>query len=241
MKLILVSVFLGLFSLMYAQSIIGDIESFNGNVKIKPDNSIKKTKVYLGLKIYEGDMIISSKNSSVAIRLVDGSTLVLDELSTLHFSSLYGAEQEKGKILYKITSRNAKNSLKITTPFAVIGIKGTTFIVNATKTSSVLLKEGLIGIQSIHKEFELYRKNEQKKFDDFREKQEAAKEIEMNAFEKFKNTQYQVQKPIKTKEFHLESGHSVSFNGSKVQESTFEDSDDASFEYFDKLIKSMKR
>ena len=242
MKSIVLSIFIGLFTSIFGSSIVGEVEFFKGNVKIKNEDSIKKSRVTTGLVINSGDLIISSKASSVKIKLKDGSSLVLDELSTLHFSSLYSAEQLKGKILYSITSRDAKHSLKIKTPFAVIGIKGTTFIVNATENASISLKEGLIAITSLKTEFKLYRKKLDDEFTAFKAAQDGAIQKEKDAFKKFKNSEYrQYDKPVITKEFDLKAGNKISFNGQKVKEDAFNENDNSAFDYFEKLINTMKQ
>ncbi|MEA1982730.1 MAG: FecR domain-containing protein [Campylobacterota bacterium] len=232
MKLMVLSIIISMFSYVNASAAIGSVELFKGTVKIKNESSIKKNRVTLGQEVLAGDMIISSKNASVKLKLTDGSVLILDEKSTIHFSSLSEAEQVEGKVLYKITSRDSKNSLKVKTPFAIIGIKGTTFIINATENSSVSLQEGLIGVSAIDAEFELYRKKVQKEFDDYLSEQDLA-------FEEFKNEQdkYAIAEP--TKEFDLEAGNKISFNGLSVNEDAFDKDDNSDFEYFEALIKDM--
>jgi len=154
--------------------------------------------------------------------------LILDEESTVLFASLREAQQTEGKILYKVTSRDATHALKITTPFAIIGIKGTTFIVNATEKPSVSLKEGVIGIESINEQFELYKQRVQQEFDEYKQKQD-------EEFQKFKNAQNAYGDPEQTSSFDLNAGHRVSFLGKRVNEDKFTDDDDAEFEHFGKL------
>jgi len=241
MKTLILFLLLPLYTLLSANQTIGNVQSFQGNVKIKHENSIRKSKIKVNQNIEAGDLIITAKGASVSLKLADNSTLVMDALSTIHFTSLYQAEQNGGKVLYKITSRDAKNSLKITTPFAVIGIKGTTFIVNATQESSVSLKEGLIGITSIQEAFELYRKNIEKAFDEYKHKDDAAIQQHLDAFEAFKKSQSSQDevKPVITKEFDLKAGNRVSFNGNKVHEDSLDLNDDAEFTYFDNLLQQM--
>jgi len=233
MRVFLVLIFSVIFSIASASNIVGSVEKLKGNVKVKSEGSIKKSKVKAGLEIKAGDLIITSKSASAKIKLKDGSAVVLDESSSILFNSTYNAEQNSGKIYYKITSRDAKNSLKIKTPFAIIGIKGTTFIVNASKEdSSVALKEGLIGVASIKEEFELYRKEVKKQFEDFMAQQQAA-------YDEYK----QVQKPgfvEKTKEFDLKEKRTVSFDGNKASEREWTKEDDEEFKYFEELMSSMK-
>ncbi|MBU1658590.1 FecR domain-containing protein [bacterium] len=232
MKAFLVAVLISFFSLVYASGIVGTVEQLKGIVKVKSGDSIKKSNLRAGEEIKEGDLISTSKNASALIKLTDGSSVVLDESSSIHFLAANNAEQKDGKIYYKITSRDAQNSLKVKTPFAIIGIKGTTFIVNATENASVSLKEGLIGIQSIKEEFELYRKEVQKQFDNFISEQESE-------FEKYKDAQKKGVAQI-TKEFDLQAGNRVSFSGNQVDEQAWNKDDDAEFTRFEELINSMK-
>ena len=231
MKKILVSIFIAFFSCANASSSIGNVELVKGNVKVKSEDSFKKSKLSVGLEIKKGDLITTSQKATAVIKLLDGSTLVLDESSTLHFNASSVVEQQEGKVYYKITSRDAKNSISVKTPFAIIGIKGTTFIIDAGEQNSVKLQEGVVGIQSIKEEFELYRKVVQKQFDDFMAEQQAA-------FDEYK----QVQKPgfvEKTKEFDLQSRKTVSFDGKKATENDWTKEDDAEFERFEKLMESI--
>lgn len=241
MKFSFTILFLTLFTLLNAQTTLGTIDMFKGTLKIKSANSIKKHKIKKGMKIFTGDMLLSSKNASARINLVDGSTLILDESSTLIFHSLLQTEQQKGKVLYKITSRDARHSLKVKTPFAIIGIKGTTFIVNASKTSSISLKEGKIGIKSIHKEFKLYRKKLDAEFNAFKEEGKNHIQKEKEAFEKYKKSQTSHYEKVKiVKEFDLKSGMKVSFSKNKVKEDSFSKDDTAEFKHFDNLLNLMQ-
>ena len=232
-----------LFSLqLSASTIVGTVESLHGSIKLKHENSIVKVHVKKGSEILAGDLLTSSKNASVQIKLTDNSKLLLDELSTIHFTSVYAAEQSKGNILYTITSRDAKHSLKVKTPFGVIGIKGTIFIVNATQTQSLMLKEGLVGITSINEEFELYRKKIDAEFNSFKAKGDAAMKQQLNDFEKFKKMQDGAlyEKPQITKEFDLKAGNSVFFNTNKVKEHAFGKDEKSAFAHFTSLMKDMR-
>jgi len=219
-------------SVASASATLGSVELTKGNVKVKSEGSFKKSKVKKGLEIKKGDLITTSKNANVVIKLIDGSTLILDSSSTLHFTSANMAEQETGKVYYKITSRDAKNALKVKTPFAIIGIKGTTFIVDSGEKASVKLKEGVVGIQSIKEEFELYRKAVQAEYNKYRSEQEAA-------YQKYLNDQNKGA-ALLTKEFDLQAGNTIVFDGQKVDEKAWTKEDDAEFERFEKLMGSIK-
>ena len=89
---------------VYASASIGSVERVDGNVKVKSEGSFKKSKLKVGSELKKGDLITTSKKAVAVIKLLDGSTLVLDASSTLHFASANLAEQKEGKIFYKITS-----------------------------------------------------------------------------------------------------------------------------------------
>ena len=232
MRILFLSLVL-LFATTGSANIIGSVESLDGNVKVKSEGSFKKSKVVLGMEIKEGDLITTSRKSSLIIKLIDGSSVVVDVSSAIHFLTTDSFQQKAGKVFCKITSRDAKNSLKIKTPFAIIGIKGTTFVVNTTQNESVILKDGLIGIKSIKEEFELYRKKVQEEFSNYVSKQQTE-------FEKFKNAQNKYAVAESTKEFDLEAGNRVSFHGNRVNEDNWAKEDDEEFAYFMRLIESMR-
>ena len=228
MKLLFISIFLSLFTYANA-AVVGTIEKLNGNVKVKKEGSIKKSKVKQGFSVEEGDLLSTSKKATAIIKLSDGSTLVLDASSSVHFKSVVDAEQKSGKVYYKVTSRSAKNSLKVRTPFAIIGIKGTTFVVDAAKNGSVSLKEGLIGVASIKEEFNLYRKKLEEEFNKFKSDQ-------MAEFEKFKSAQTGYLPPVKTKQFDLQAGNRITFGDNRVNEDQWNKKDDEEFSHFEKLL-----
>ena len=192
-------------------SSLGIVQKVDGIVKVKHKDSIRKSKVKSGYEIQSGDILSTFRHSHAVLKLADRSSVVLDERSVIAFETPLGWKQQGGKIYYKITSKDVRNKLKIKTPFAIIGIKGTTFIVAANeKKSYVALDEGLIGIASIKEEFRLYKKRVMAEYENYVKKQR-------REFEKFKKEQdgYIV---TTTKEFDLHAGNVVSFSGKKAVE-----------------------
>jgi len=217
-----------------ASEIIGTIDKVKGNVKVKHVKVLKKQKVKDGDSLEKGDLLMTSKASFAVITLKDGSVFSLKESSLLRFYANNSIKQLDGKIYYKIKSRLASNRLKIETPFAIIGIKGTTFIINATSDEkSILLKEGKIGIESIHQEFLLYKQKINQAFDDFKNKTYS----DFNNY-KAKNSLYS--SPVKIKEFDLSAQYKVSFNKNKVYEDPFEREERDTFKSFETFIKESK-
>ena len=213
--------------------IVGTVDGLKGMVKISHEGSIKKINVTKGTKIEKGDMVTTTSSATAVLKLIDGSNVVLDKSSSIFFANLNQAEQKSGSVYYKITSRTANNSLDVKTPFAIIGIKGTTFIVNSDeKDKSIALQEGKIGISSMKEEFELYRKKVLEEFGNYKKQQFAAYEQYLQ--------ELAGNKPQIVKEFDLDAGNKVSFDDKKVVESSFNKDTNSSFNHFEEIIKSMK-
>ncbi len=213
--------------------IVGAVDGVKGMVKISHEGSIKKINATKGVKIQKGDMVTTTSSASAVLKLIDGSKVVLDKSSSIFFANLNKAEQKSGSVYYKITSRTANNALDVKTPFAIIGIKGTTFIVNSDeKEKSISLQEGKIGISSMKEEFELYRKKVLEEFNNYKKQQFAAYEQYLQ--------ELAGNKPQIVKEFDLSAGNRVSFDEKKVVESSFTNDTNASFNHFEDIIKSMQ-
>jgi len=228
MKVLILIILMFIFNIAYA-SILGNVEKYSGVVRVTNNDSIKKNKIEVGYEIKSGDLISTLTTAQAVLKLSDGSNIVLSEKSSIHFTAENNAQQKSGRIYYKITSRDAKNSLKIQTPFAIIGIKGTTFIINSDAgKESVSLKEGLIGITSLQEPFALYRKETLVKYNVFLSDK-------MNQFKKFKNPGQEAE-PEMRKEFDLEEKNSIFFNNNEVEESGWDENDDAEFDEFEKLL-----
>ncbi|SFV74659.1 hypothetical protein MNB_SM-3-550 [hydrothermal vent metagenome] len=220
---------IAIFAFINASASIGIVKDVNGRVKLKKHDSIKKIRVKVGTEIDYGDLVVTAKKATAVLHLKDGSNIVLAPNSSIYFGSYTSAEQKSGKIYYKMSSRDAKHALKIKTQFAIIGIKGTTFVINEEK-NALVLKEGLIGVESIKGEFNLYRK---KVLDEF--KSYMAKE--MQGFAKFeKDSGYEP--PIKTKSFDLTAGKRVIFGAdNRVNEDFLDTEDKKTFSIFESILK----
>ena len=230
MKSVFITLILSFFTLINANTIIGNVTSVTGSVKVKSEGSIKKTKIKVGQALKEGDLVTTSRKGKTVIKLTDGSSIVLDVSSSVHFAANNAINQKTGKVFYNITSRDAKNSLKVKTPFAIIGIKGTTFVVNTNEgKQSVALKEGKIGVASITEQFNLYRKEVLAQYNNYVNEQ-------MAGFDKFRGIEKP--KPEVTNEFDLEAGNVISFSGNDVKESAWNDSDDSEFGDFESMVGS---
>ena len=216
-----------LFAVVVSANSLGIVQKVDGIVKVKHKDSIKKSKVKKGYEIQAGDILSTFRGADAVLKLADGSDVVVGERSVIAFADTLEFKQSGGKIFYKITSKDAKNKLKIKTDFAIIGIKGTTFIVSADQNSSyVALKEGLIGIASIKEEFQLYKRKVMSEYEAFVKQQQ-------EGFEKYKRQQDEYIVTM-AKEFDLEAGKIVSFKGEKAIEDPLPS--DEEFKTFEQML-----
>ena len=213
-------------SVAFASS-LGIVQKVEGIVKVKHEDSIRKLKVKRGYVIEPGDILSTFRHSYAVLKLDDNSSVVLGERAVIAFDNANDWRQNNGKIYYKITSKDVKNRLKIKTNFAIIGIKGTTFVVSAeTNSSYVALKEGIVGISSIQEEFQLYKKKIMSEYEAYVKQQK-------EGFEKFKKEQEEYVMTM-TKEFDLEAGNTVSFSGEKAIETPLQSKRE--FERFEQML-----
>jgi len=179
------------------------IVQIDGKAKLLPNESIKKHKAKLGESLQAGDKLITYKDAKVILRLLDNSNIILNESSEITVISETSLEQESGEIYYKIKKRTKSKGLKVKTPFSIIGIKGTEFIVNTANDGQIALNEGLVGIESLRADFELHKKQIMDEFNEYKRKQD-------KEFAKYKNpTGEEVVSYVK--EFDLEASHVLNF------------------------------
>ena len=211
---------------------VATVINLKGTLKRLKEGSIKKVRLKAGDGIDKGDMVMTYGSASALLQLLDGSTLLMDEDSMVHFHSSVSVEQTEGAVYYEVLKRSSHSALKVKTPFAIIGIKGTTFIVNAGENPNVALNEGRIGIESLKEAFELHRKKVLREFEDFKARQESG-------FDAYKKAQ---DKHIveHVKAFELEAGNSVYFENNRVDELPISETTQAQFEHFRALMRSLR-
>ena len=209
------------------KDVIATLERFDGLIKVLPNGSIKRTKAKEHQKLYGGDMVLSYRGAHAIVILADGSKVVLDESASMRFS-LNEVEQKSGAVYYEIHHRNAKHALKVKTEFAIIGIKGTTFIVNANvQNESVALQEGNIEVKSPEAAYRLYRDKVEADFEAYQNKQN-------QGFEAYKNRQNEkIESYVQA--FEMQAGKVVNFKGSVADESDFDANITAKFERFKRI------
>lgn len=190
---------------------IGEVIKYSGDVKIQ--KGILKKNVTIGEKIESKDILLTDKNGLAILKLNDNSKIILSSESRLIFNDPHTIVQKEGKIFYSITKRSTQG-LKVTTDFAIIGVKGTEFIITSLpQKQECLLNEGSIDISSLEEEFELHEK---KQLDEFHMYEQKVQNDYENYVKKESENFIQF---VKT--FELTKEHSVIFDKLKVFKKEF--------------------
>ncbi len=183
---------------------IATIVQIEGKAKILPASSIKKHTATVGEGLLEGDKLIAYADTKVLISLLDNSKIILNEGAELLFSSDTHLKHERGEVYYQITQRTKSKGLNVETPFSIIGIKGTEFIVNFEGEGQIALNEGLVSVTSPGTDFELYQAKELSEFEKYQREQDAA-------FEAYKReTEDQIAAYVKS--FELQANKMLTFS-----------------------------
>jgi hypothetical protein len=214
------------------------IAKIEGKVKVLTASSIKKHTAVVGELLFQGDKLITYADSKAVVLTGDNSKLALNENSELTFKDIQTLEQVSGEVYYNIQKRAHSKGLKVETPFSIIGIKGTEFIVVANETDGeIALNEGLIGVESLQADFELHKQKIMQEYEAFKNRQ-------MEEFEAYK-AQGQDDVVTYVKAFDLHASKILRFDDasnckeeceSRVNESDFTDKTAKRFKFYQALI-----
>lgn len=209
-------------------SFIAEVSKVSGMAYLHKPSGLRALPVKTGMQLFPEDTVSTTASGKVVLRLFDGSTVVLDGLTRMRFRSPNEFYHERGVAYFDILSKeNAQRGrLNIRTDFAIAGVKGTEFIINAHPYSpGISLNEGELQIDNPNEEpYELVRRRAPSGFEDYKNRQ-------MSAFQQWKSQLVEEFIGYK-KSFTMESGKQVLFNGQKAVEESFSDKTRQSFKAY---------
>jgi hypothetical protein len=179
--------------------------------------------------VFTNNELHTGLGSKAYIKMVDGSKILLRQNSKLRISNEDSVNVEKGKVMFSVAKRKKnQNSFKVATRVALLGIKGTQFIVEAgddEQSYKVYLKEGAIVVYPNEKQFKLYQDEQEQDFSDYANTQK-------NEFETMK-VQQQQEFSEYVKEITMTKNKGLSFNGNEVKEVDIPEEVQVWFDEFD--------
>jgi len=210
------------------------IVKIQGQVYIQNSKGEKRQVNSKPFLVNSDETVLTSKGSKAVLQFNDGAMSVLGEKSSLRVEKSGWLSQLGGKVYYVFRKVFGKEkSKKVTTRFATIGIRGTTFIVDVEEGSEqVALQEGKLNIESPDDDYEFYKPAAVE--NDFAAYQAQQKERENKLHDEFKNYKKDLKKDFieYKKNFDLEANKVVSFNGKRVDESDLDKNWQSSFDSF---------
>lgn len=209
-------------------STIAVVKKVNGDGAFLVIND-QKTPLKSGYNITNKNaMIVTEKLSNVLLVLNNGTAIVIGENSKLNIDDELTITQEDGEVYYatkifKPLNKIHSNNYKIKVRTALIGVRGTEFIINQSKTTNLQLSSGNITIYPINQEFEVYTKKIKNEFEQFKKGFDDYLQQIDREFNDFKEKQWEFS--YKTKEFELSKNSSITIDNNKLYKEKMSDTD----------------
>jgi hypothetical protein len=226
---------LGMASASYADSNRGEIASVKGDVQIIKANGDVVAVRQTGQKIGKGDTVATRADSGAVVKLSEGTITVLSDQSQIQVGEPGVLTQLGGKIYYHFRKWTGSDERKVNTPFATLGVRGTTFIVsNAEGGHSVALQEGKLNVESPGPDFEIHRPKTPEDFNAFRREQEQGVTGMKDEYRRHLDELQQEFVEFR-KQFTLEPQRVIRVTGNRVDESGFDASTSGEFDKFEAI------
>jgi len=172
MRLTLLFLLLIFSASVLADNIRGRIVKIQGHVYILNDKNEKRQPGKGKFLVRGNETVITEGNSRAVIQFSDGVLSVLNENSRLRVEKAGWISQLSGKVYYIFKKVFKKQPKKVFTRFATIGIRGTTFVVNADINKNMIaLQKGGLTIQSPAGDYAIRRQVDSAGFSDFKSEQ----------------------------------------------------------------------
>lgn len=190
---------------------IAEIEDYSGAVAVYSKQKGMDVPVKrIGQTLRSGDRVIVAENAWVRLTYPDGSSVLLKEKTELHMEEERLVSLAKGRAFFRMLFQKM-GRFSVKRGNAVIGIKGTTFMIDASGSKTeVFLKEGRIEILAVEGEFKRYRSALMEEFRKYSEK-------EARDFEEYKR-KMEEEFIEYVKAFELEAGGAISIDGAVVRD-----------------------
>ena len=210
--------------------IAGKITKVEGEVFYHRNASMRSKRIKgINKDIFSSDMLRTKKKSKAFLTLIDGSVLILDESSVIHFNGIKHITANKGVVLFDIKKQGQLKGLKIVTKTAVIGIKGTRFMINASDDSLKLyMKEGVVNVEALNEGKFAHHVKKELTYNDF------MKQRLSNYSEYKKKQQEEFIEYVKSIDVH--ANKAISINGNKLEDIKIPQNVEEQFKLLDELV-----
>ena len=201
-------------TLLCANTPAAKITSLTGEARIFTKGEIAPKNAALNGTLKVKQTLKTRLNSEAGITFKDSTKVLVGPNSSLEVLDIKKLSVEGEKVLFKITKQSDLKGLVITTPTAIIGVKGTMFMINSDgKNQTIYLKEGEIEVKSPQGLFKNYL---------------TSIEDEFNAYKADMEKEFAVY----VEEFTMKGMTAISISGNEVHAKPYTKEIDAEFEAF---------
>lgn len=226
-------------SLVQAENFRARIVKVQGQVYVVNSQGEKRLPKKQQFLVSSNETVVTQNGSKAVLQFDDGAMSVLGEKTSLKVEESGWLSQLSGKVYYVFRKIMGKQkSRKIKTKFATIGVRGTTFIVDANmQNQQVALQEGKLNIESPGDDYEIVK--EQAAADDFAAFKQRAVEKQKKLNQEYTDYKKSINQQFieYKKSFDLEANKVVSFSGRRVSEDDLDNDWQASFDDFSTFSK----
>lgn len=203
----------------------GQIVTMQGGARLFTKGVVAPVTAKAGDSLAVGQTLKTRLESQADLRLTDGTKVIVGPNSAIEFIEAKKVAATGPKVLFKVTKQTDIKGLTITTPSAIIGVRGTTFLI-ATDTSGkevIYLKEGMLAVHSPKGEFKSYLGSIQEELDTYKKEfDEYKKQIEQE------HVQY-------VQEVTMQGGIAISIDGGEVRATPITETIQKEFEALEKF------
>lgn len=130
------------------------LASVKGDVKVQKSGSKKVVKAFNSMSLSQGDTVITGRNSSAKVVYSQGTQSTLGSGTRLMIAQMAGGKTKgkvwSGQVWNKVESlANANDRFDIETPTAIMGVRGTLFLVTVepcTGETYMTVEDGIVAV-----------------------------------------------------------------------------------------------
>lgn len=164
-------------SMVDANEPLGEVIKLDGKVTSHINSSPRGKKIkQTPFLVNQSHMLRTYSDSMARILLSDGSKILVTEKASIDFRDERNIEVNGGQVFFSINKRDAAKSLNIITKTAVIGVKGTRFMVDVENDSATIhLDEGVVEVETVQQfkdklmsDFEAFKQKRKREFKEYK-------------------------------------------------------------------------
>lgn len=213
---------------------VGAISSINGRVTLYDGVSPRGEKVEnTETPIFVKNRVATKSSSTAIINMIAEDKIALTENSMLTIEGINTYKPEEGKVVFSIKTRGQTAGLNIQLKTAVIGVKGTEFLIDTTADGEqdCYLKEGEVEVTPIEGQFKKYMEVQMDEYEAYVRKMAG----EYDQYLKELEEQYveYVDKIV------IKAGNAWSIRGNEVRKLEFTEDINSAFDLLDKEVSKL--